>query len=452
MSISSISTSSVLKPNMHKSYPIVEYGEGIYIYDQNNKKYMDGCSGAIVANIGHGIKEIAEIGYKQLSKIAFTYRTQFTNQPLEDLGEKITNLSPNLSHIFFSNSGSEATETALRLAIQYWQEVGKQEKNIILSRKISYHGVTLGALSMSGSDRRIRFEELLTYNPAIPTPYCYRCPFSKDPKTCNLECARAVETVINQIGSHKIAGIIMEPVVGASGGALTPSDGYFEIVREICNKHDILLICDEVMTGLGRTGEWFGINNWNVEPDIIALGKGMSAGYTPISGVLFNQKIYDAINEGSGVAVYGHTYSGNPGSAAISLGVLDYIESNDLVTKVKNKEEVFNKKLNELKNRFECIGDVRGKGLLWGVELVSNREQRTTFSRNLNIADIIVDIALENGLLIYPVKNMVNYSEGDAFLIAPPFTISEDEVDELFNILTKSMTMLENYLVEKGIK
>lgn len=452
MSIFSLSKSSVLKPNMSKSYPIVEYGEGVYIYDQENKKYLDGCSGAIVANIGHGVKEIAQIAYEQISKIAFTYRTQFTNSPLEELGDKITKLSPNLNHIFFSNSGSEATETALRLAIQYWQELGKTKKNIILSRKISYHGVTLGALSMSGSDRRMKFEDILTYKPAIPTPYCYRCPFSKDPENCNLECATAVESVIKKIGSENIAGIIMEPVVGASGGAITPSDAYFKIVRDICDKYDILLICDEVMTGLGRTGEWFGINNWNVEPDIIALGKGMSAGYTPISGVLFNQKIYNAINEGSGIAVYGHTYSGNPGSAAISLGVLNYIESNDLVTKVRNKEEIVRKKLNELKNRFEFIGDVRGKGLLWGVELVSSREKRTPFSRNLNIADIIVDMALEKGLLIYPVKNMINYSEGDAFLIAPPFTISESEMDELFNILTDSLTCFEQYLLEKGIR
>ncbi|AMR01489.1 MULTISPECIES: aspartate aminotransferase family protein [Bacillus] len=448
MSTFSLSKSSVLKPNISKSYPIVKYGKGVYIYDQENKKYLDGCSGAIVANIGHGVKEIAEIAYNQLSKIAFTYRTQFTNSPLEELGNKITQLSPNLNHIFFSNSGSEATETALRLAIQYWQELGKAKKNIILSRKISYHGVTLGALSMSGSDRRIKFEDILTYKPAIPTPYCYRCPFSKDPETCNLECATAIESVIKEMGSENIAGIIMEPVVGASGGAITPSESYFKIVKKICDKYDILLICDEVMTGLGRTGEWFGINNWNVEPDIIALGKGMSAGYTPISGVLFNQKIYDAIHAGSGIAVYGHTYSGNPGSAAISLGVLNYIESNDLITNVRKNEAIIRKNLNELKNRFEFIGDVRGIGLLWGVELVSNKEKRSPFPRNLNIADIIVDIALEKGLLIYPVKNMINYSEGDAFLIAPPFTITENELEELFNILTDSLLSLEQHILK----
>lgn len=448
MSTFSLSKSSVLKPNVSKSYPIVEYGKGVYIYDQEKKKYLDGCSGAIVANIGHGVKEIAEIAYNQLSKIAFTYRTQFTNSPLEELGNKITQLSPNLNHIFFSNSGSEATETALRLAIQYWQELGKAKKNIILSRKISYHGVTLGALSMSGSDRRIKFEDILTYKPAIPTPYCYRCPFSKNPETCNLECATAIESVIKEIGSENIAGIIMEPVVGASGGAITPSESYFKIVKRICDKYDILLICDEVMTGLGRTGEWFGINNWNVEPDIIALGKGMSAGYTPISGVLFNQKIYDAIHTGSGIAVYGHTYSGNPGSAAISLGVLNYIESNDLISKVRKNEATIRKNLNELKNKFEFIGDVRGIGLLWGVELVSNKEKRSPFPRNLNIADVIVDIALENGLLIYPVKNMINYSEGDAFLIAPPFTITESEIEELFDILTDSLLSLEQQLLE----
>ena len=297
------------------------YGKGVYLYDLEGKKYLDACSGAVTANIGHGVAEIIEAIRKQADKVSFVYRSQFTSEPAEKLAQKIANLAEgDLNWSFFVNSGSEATETAMKIAIQHWQEKGIGSKYKILSRWVSYHGITLGALSMSGhKNRRERFVPLLEDFPTVHPPYCYRCPFNKTIKNCGYLCAHELETTIKRIGAEHIAAFIAEPVIGAAGAAITPPPEYFNIIKEICDRNNILLIADEVMTGFGRTGTMFAFEQWGIVPDIVALGKGMGAGYTPIAATLVSDHVMEPILQGSKVVMSGHTLSANPQSCATSL-------------------------------------------------------------------------------------------------------------------------------------
>ncbi|HEY2421404.1 MAG TPA: aminotransferase class III-fold pyridoxal phosphate-dependent enzyme, partial [Neobacillus sp.] len=253
---------------------MVAYGKGVYLYDMEGKKYLDAASGAVTANIGHGVTEIIEAMNEQAKKVSFVYRSQFTSEAAEMLANKIAEMAPgDLNWCFFVNSGSEATETAMKMAIQYWQEKGIQTKTKIVSRWVSYHGITMGALSMSGHpSRRARFVPLLEDFPVINPPYCYHCPYKLEAPDCGYLCAHELETMINRIGAEKIAAFIAEPIIGAAGGAIAPPKDYFKIIKEICEKHDILFIADEVMTGFGRTGTMLATEQWGITPDIVALG------------------------------------------------------------------------------------------------------------------------------------------------------------------------------------
>jgi adenosylmethionine-8-amino-7-oxononanoate aminotransferase len=272
--------------------------------------------------------KLVEAMTEQARKVSFAYRSHFTSGAAEALAKKLSELAPgDLNWSFFVNSGSEATETAMKIAIQHWQEKGFERKNRIISRWTSYHGITMGALSMSGHvPRRKRFVPLLEDFPSISAPYCYRCPHNNETSGCKLKCADELETAIQRVGSENIAAFIAEPIIGASAGAVTPPDGYYQRIKEICETYDILFIADEVMTGIGRTGKMFAMEHWGVTPDIIALGKGMSAGYTPIAATMITDRVMEPILKGSKSIMAGHTYSANPLSAAISLEVLSYIE------------------------------------------------------------------------------------------------------------------------------
>lgn len=425
--------SKLLKPILNNDYEKVAYGKGVFLYTETGKEFLDGCSGAIVANIGHGVEEITETACEQMQNISFVYRTQFTSQSAEMLAEKLIEKTPGMDYVFYVNSGSEATEVACRLAIQHWQEKGKPFKQKILSRKISYHGTTFGALSISGHfQRRIRFNVLLNDTPSVVPPYCFKCPYSLTPEICGLKCAYDLEQKIKEYGSDSIAAFIAEPIIGASGAMITPPDGYYQIIREICDKYDILFITDEVMTGLGRTGEWLAIDHWDVTPDIIVLGKGMSAGYTPIAAILASEKVIAPLEDGSGVNVYGHTYSGNPLSTAISLGVINYMEKNNVIDNVKSVTPYFEKRLNQLQKKFPIIVDIRGKGLLKGLELDYTNHPDC---KRENLSDVLVAEAYKVGLIIYPSSGINNSMEGEAIIVAPPLTITENELSILFDRL-----------------
>lgn len=445
--------SFLIKPLLDVEYPMVSHGKGIYLYDMDGKQYIDGSSGAVTASIGHGVPEIAAAMLEQASKVSFAYRSQFTSDAAEKLAQKLSDLAPgDLNWSFFVNSGSEATETAMKIAIQHWQEKGIKGKNRILSRWMSYHGITMGALSMSGHVlRRKRFVPLLEDFPSVSAPYCYRCPFNGTYPSCGLTCANELETAIRRVGAENIAAFIAEPIIGASGGAVTPPDGYYQQVKEICERYDILFIADEVMTGIGRTGKMFAMEHWGVVPDIVALGKGMSAGYTPMAATIVTDRVMEPILKGSKLVMAGHTYSANPQSAAVSLAVLDYIERHQLVNAAEENGNYLFKKLKGLAQTYSLIGEVRGKGLLLGLELVANDNVRTPFELKLGITARLIEKAFQKGLLVYPASGGIDGIAGDAIIISPPLVIKKEEIDRLVLILEEAIGELQQELQSEGL-
>lgn len=429
---------------------MVSHGRGIYLYDVDGKEYLDGCSGAVAANLGHGNERLARAAAEQLRKVAFTYRLQFENQPANDLAELLVQLSaPELNRVFFVNSGSEAVESAIKLARQYWWSVGKQGKSIILSRRPSYHGATLGALAVTDySSLTIPFMPMTVQWPKVSAPYCYHCPLNKRYPECNIDCANELEWTINAYGVDNIAAFIVEPIGGSTTGAAVPPDEYFPIISEICRKYGILLIIDDVMTGCGRTGTFFGYEHWDVRPDIVVTSKGLAGGYTPIGAMICRTELVDAVMD-SGGFLHGHTYAGNPLSCAIALEAVRIIIDERLVENARVVGTYLHERLHELKERHAMIGDVRGRGLFAALEFVRDRATRSVFPPNWFVALEATGLARDNGLLVYPRRSLFGHS-GDHILIAPPLTIDRAGVDELIARLDRSLValgrLLEQYI------
>ncbi|WP_408640720.1 aspartate aminotransferase family protein [Salipaludibacillus keqinensis] len=444
--------SYLIKPFLDQEYPIADYGKGIYLYDNEGKEYIDGSSGAVTASIGHGVLEIADVMKEQAKKVSFVYRSQFTSEPAEKLAEKLKDWAPgDVNWSFFVNSGSEATETALKVAIQYWQEKGKPSKIKILSRWMSYHGITLGALSMSGHvGRRARFTPLLEDFPSVNPPYCYRCPFHKTYPECQLMCAEELETTIRRIGADHIAAFIAEPIIGASGAAIVPPEGYYQRIRDICDKYEVLFIADEVMSGIGRTGKAFAINHWQVQPDMIAVGKGLTGGYAPLAATMISDRIMAPIESGSKLIMSGHTYSANPQSTAVGLAVLEYMEKHQLVKRSEKMGTLLLEKLHNLKQKYPIIGDVRGKGLLTGVEFVSNIFNKIPFASEVSVSKILIKKCMDKGLLVYPASAGIEGHGGDAVLIAPPLVIEKEQLEQLIKIFEEAVKELQIELQVQG--
>ena len=443
----------LIKPLLDESLPMIDYGKGIYLYDKEGKKYLDGASGAVTANIGHGIPEIIEAMQEQAKKVSFVYRSQFTSESAEKLAEKIAALTPaDLNWCFFVNSGSEAVETAMKMAIQYWQEKGIQTKTKVLSRWVSYHGITLGALSLSGhTGRRARFVPLLEDFPVINPPYCYRCPYSLEAPSCGYLCAQELELAIKRIGANHIAAFIAEPVIGAAGGAIAPPEDYFKKIKKICEDHEILFIADEVMTGFGRTGSMLAMEQYGVIPDIVALGKGMGAGYAPIAAALASEKVIEPILAGTKVVMSGHTLSANPQSCAVSLAVLEYLEKNQIVSEVESKGDYLKNLLLQLKNQYSFIGDIRGKGLMLGIEFVEDVITKTPFPREAVVTQKMISLAKEKGLLVYPAGSGIDGVNGDSIIISPPLTITKNEIDELVSLMQATFDAFTQQLKSGGV-
>ncbi|WP_139489629.1 aspartate aminotransferase family protein [Brevibacillus dissolubilis] len=445
--------SYVIKPDMTKTYPYVAYGEGIYLYDQAGKRYLDGCSGAVTASIGHGVKEIADAMHEQARQVSFAYRSQFSSEVVEALGAKLAQWAPGeLNWSFFVSSGSEATETAQKMAIQYWQEKGIKGKNRILSRWMSYHGITMGALSMSGHVlRRKRFVSLLEDCPAVSGPYPYRGQGDLTLEEYGRKCADELEQAIWRVGAENVAAFIAEPVIGASGGAVVAPPGYFQRIREICDENDVLFIADEVMTGIGRTGKRFGIDHWGVVPDLMVLGKGMSAGYTPMAATMATDSLIDTVTRGSASFMAGHTYSANPQSAATALAVLTYVEQHNLVENAAKQGEYLLTELKKLVADFTFVGEARGLGLLCGLEFVKDQATKEPFALAEGITNRVIKRAFEKGLIIYPAIGALDGTAGDAVIIAPPLTIKEEQVNELLGMLRETLTDMQAELHAEGL-
>ncbi|MFS0645257.1 aspartate aminotransferase family protein [Siminovitchia sp. 179-K 8D1 HS] len=438
----------LIKPVLDREYPIITHGKGIYLYDDRGKQYLDGSSGAVTASIGHGVQEIIDAMAEQSKKVSFVYRSQFSTEAAEQLAKKMSEISPgDLNWSFFVNSGSEATETAMKIAIQYWQEQGIKTKNKIISRWMSYHGITMGALSMSGHiQRRERFEPMLENYPSVSPPYYYRDANGRTVEECDDAYAEELEKAILRVGKEHVAAFIAEPMIGAAGGALTPSDQYFRKIKAVCDEYDILLIADEVMTGVGRTGKMFGMEHFGVTADIMATGKGMGAGYTPIAAAVVSEKVMEPISNGSKSIMSGHTFSANPQSAATALAVLQYIEKHNVVQNSARMGAYLKERMKELAQTSEIIGDVRGKGLFIGIEFVQDKETKTSFARESDLVNRIVQANFEEGLLVYPANAGVDGLTGDAIILSPPLTITKEEVDELVRRFAAALGKVERDL------
>ena len=426
--------------NPTKFYPTVERGDGIYIYDTSGKRYIDGSGGAVVVSIGHAVPEIRQAILRQASEIAFTHGTHFTSGAAVELADRIVSLSPpGLTRVYFLSGGSEAVETAVKLARQYQVDRGRPSKYKVISRWTSYHGNTLGALALSGhTGRRKYYQPLIQHTPHIVPCYCYRCPVGLQPQTCAIECADDLENAIRYEGPDSVSAFIAEPVVGATAGALVPKDGYFQRIREICDRYDVLLIADEVMTGIGRTGRNFALDHWEVVPDMICCAKGLASGYAPVFCVVTSETIHDTIKKGNGAFVHGHTYSQNPLSCATALAVLDYIAAHDLIRRSARMGEYLLEKMKAL-YRHDIVGDIRGLGLFAGVEFVRDRKTREPFDAGLKVNVRVANRAFAKGLITYPGGGGADGILGDHSLLAPPYIITEAQIDRMVQILDEAI-------------
>ena len=433
----------------HTSYelPISSYGDGCYIIDNNGKKYLDASCGAAVSCLGHSDKSVQEAIIKQTEKLAFAHTSFFTSEPAEELANLLSKNSPiGLDKVYFVSSGSEAIEASLKLAKQYFNEIGKPKKHRVISRKQSYHGNTLGALAVGGNIwRRSFFEDLLIETSLISPCYKYRHQDSSESEIqYGLRIANELEDEIIRVGPENVMAFIAEPVVGATAGALTAVEGYFQRIREICTKYNVLLILDEVMCGMGRTGSLFACDDEKIIPDIITIAKGLGAGYQPIGAMICQNFIYEAIAKGSGFFQHGHTYLGHPVACAASLAVLKKLLNNNFPDQVKEKGKYLQKNLEITLGQNQYIGDIRGRGLFRGIEIVKNRETKEPFSKDLNIAGKIKKKALDLGLICYPMQGTVDGIIGDHILIAPPFIIDENEIDEISQKLKSTIELVCN--------
>jgi adenosylmethionine-8-amino-7-oxononanoate aminotransferase len=425
-------TSSRLFPrNFKKTFPVASRGEGCWIIAADGRRFLDASGQAAVVSIGHGAAEIGRAMAEQSSQIAFAHTSQFHTAPAEKLAERLLAMAPpnfrNGGRVYFTSGGSEATETAIKLARQFHLESGQKDRYRVLSRRQSYHGSTLGAMSVSGNvARRAPYEPLLAEWGHIAPCFCYHCPFEKTFPQCEIACANDLEVHLLEREPEKAAAFIFEPVVGATLGAATPPEGYTARISEISRKSGILLIADEVMTGMGRTGMPFAVQHWGIEPDLILVGKGIASGYAPLGAVLVSARVVETFERGSGAFMHGFTYQAHPVSTAAGNAVLDYLEANKLFDRVNAAGQNLRGALAPLQSHPN-VGDIRGLGLLLGVEFVKDKITREPFAREQNIAEKVRQACMEESVLIYPTQGCVDGMRGDHILLAPPFTISTAE-------------------------
>ena len=436
--------SGLFSRNFKKTFPIAVRGEGCWIIASDGRRFLDASGQAAVVSIGHGVQEIGRAMAEQSSQIAFAHTSQFHSAPAEKLAARLLALAPanfrDGGRVYFTSGGSEATETAIKLVRQYHLETGQMERYRVLSRRQSYHGSTLGAMSVSGNfARRSPYEPLIADWGHIAPCFCYHCPFEKTFPQCELACADDLQAHLDGNKKNDAAAFIFEPVVGATLGAAVPPDGYVTHIAEICRKNGILLIADEVMTGMGRTGKAFAVEHWGVEPDMILVGKGIASGYAPLGAVLVSARVVDAFERGSGAFMHGFTYQAHPVSTAAGNAVFDYLESLKLFDRVTPAGQNLRQALTSLLTHLH-VGDVRGLGLLFGVEFVKDKATREPFPQSHNIAEKIRQACLEENVLTYPTQGCVDGLRGDHILLAPPYTISPEESAQIARAIRSALT------------
>jgi len=425
--------------------PIAVRGEGMYIYDKQGKRYLDGSGGAAVSSLGHSHPKVIEAIKNQLDSIAFAHTGFFSSEPAEELAQYLIDQAPgDMGKIYFTSGGSEAVEAALKLARQYFLERGESQRTLFISREQSYHGNTLGALGVGGNPwRREPFTPLMTDANYISPCYAYRgIQEGESEFEYGQRVALELETKLNELGAQNVIAFIAEPVVGATLGAVPSVPGYFKKVREICDRHDILLILDEVMCGMGRTGTLFAYEQEDIVPDMVTMAKGLGAGYQAIGALMVKQEIHECVASGSGFFQHGHTYIGHPTACAASLAVMHAIRDEGLLYNVQSQGVYLQQQLAERFVEHPHIGDIRGRGLFRGVELVADRAAKSALPLQGAIAAKLKAQMMENGLLCYPGSGSIDGKLGHHILIAPAFISQISDLDFLVDALEHSINQV----------
>lgn len=419
--------------------PTAARGEGCYLYDTNGKQYFDGSGGAAVSCLGHGDKEVIQAVKQQLSDLAFAHTGFFTSEPAEKLADLLIRHAPgDLDRVYFVSGGSEATEAALKLARQYHVENGQPQRRHIIARRQSYHGNTLGVLAAGGNQwRREQFSPLLIDAKHISP--CYEYAEKREDETSfeyGQRVAQELEEEILRLGPDSVMAFIAEPVVGATLGAVPPVEGYFKRIREICDQYGVLLILDEVMCGMGRTGALFACEDEGIVPDILCIAKGLGAGYQPLGAMICSSKLYQTISDGSGYFQHGHTYIGHPVACAAGLAVVNAILDRQLLARVTQSGEVLQTQLQASFGQHPNVGDIRGRGLFVGIEFVSDRKSKTPMPSSQRISSKLKAAAFSHGLICYPMPGTRDGKSGDHVLLAPPFVVSDEQIGEIVEKLS----------------
>lgn len=424
--------SHVFARDCHTAFPTAVGGDGCFLIDQTGKRYFDGSGGAAVSCLGHSNERVIEAIKEQVEQLAFAHTGFFTSEPAERLADLLIKYAPgDLDRVYFVSGGSEAVESAIKLARQFHVERGEPQRKHLIARRQSYHGNTLGALAVGGNAwRREQFAPLLVDVSHIAPCYEYA---ERQQNESAIEygsrVAQELESEILRLGPDSVMAFLAEPVVGATLGAVPPVEGYFRQVREICDRYGVLLILDEVMCGMGRTGYLFASEAEGINPDIVCIAKGLGAGYQPIGAMLCTSSVYEAVANGSGFFQHGHTYLGHPIAAAAALAVLTELLERDLVASVNQRAEFLHARLQSHFGQHPHVGDIRGRGFFWGLEFVSDRSSKAPFDSNRKVAAKVKKAAFEAGLACYQMPGTRDGKNGDHILLAPPFIATDDELE-----------------------
>ena len=425
--------------------PVAVKGDGIYVVDSNGRRYLDASGGAAVSCLGHSHPAVIAAIKQQLDKIAYAHTGFFTNEPLEDLADVLIEKAPaGLDRVYFVSGGSEAVEAGLKLARQYAVERGQPQRRHVIARRQSYHGNTLGALAAGGNEwRRQQFRPLLIETHHIAPCYAYRDQRPDESlEAYGLRVANELEEKIEELGSESVLAFVAEPVVGATAGAVPPVPGYFRRIREICDRHGVLLMLDEVMCGMGRTGTLYACEQDGIAPDLLTVAKGLGGGYQPIGALLVSGEIFATIRDGSGFFQHGHTYMGHPTACAAALAVQRVIRDDQLLDNVQNMGERLDAALHTRLGDHPHVGDIRGRGLFRGIEIVANRLTREPFSPAQKIHAKIKQEAMTRGLMCYPMGGTIDGARGDHVLLAPPFIIDAPQIDQVVELLVQTLDVV----------
>jgi len=426
--------SKIIHRALHDTLPIAVSGRGVILVDRDGKEYIDASGGAAVSCLGHGHPDVIAAMHEQIDRIAYAHTGFFTTEVAEELARTLVADAPaGIGYVYMVSGGSEAVEAALKLARQYFVEIGEPQRSKFIGRRQSYHGNTLGALAVGGNEwRRWQFSPLLIEVGRVSPCYEYRDRrLDESPEQYSERLARELEAKIEEFGGNNVIAFVAETVVGATMGAVPPTPGYFKRVREICDRHGILLILDEVMCGMGRTGTLYASEQEGIAPDLMTVAKGLGGGYQPVGAMLASTRIVETIRNGSGVFQHGHTYIGHPVAAAAALAVQRVIKRDDLLARVRTNGAYFSERLRAAVEDHPCVGDVRGRGLFMGVELVEDKASKRPFHPSLKLNAKVKAEAMSRGLMVYPMGGTIDGAKGDHVLLAPPFIASRAELDTI---------------------